>query len=81
MTEDERNFEIIKLFAPAVISFVFITAYTGTIALYIQAIKDSTDKSIERNTNATDKLIANSNNATDKLIAKSIYAHFVIKFD
>ena len=71
MTEDERNFEILKLFAPAFIPFVFLTAFIGYILLQIQAIKDSTDKSIERNNNATDKLIQNNIASTEKIIAKN----------
>ncbi len=71
MTEDERNFELLKLFAPAFIPFVFLTAFIGCTVAQIQAIKDSTDKSIERNNNTTDKLIQNNIASTEKIIAKN----------
>ena len=53
MSEEDRNFEIIKLFAPAVIPFVFITALVAVLLKIIDVQDKKTEEAIKK----TDLLI------------------------
>ena len=75
MTVEDRK-EIARLFAPATVPVVFITAFTTVFSLYIKGIKDTiiadkeaTDKTIALNKESTDKTIAANKESTDKTIA------------
>ena len=68
MTEDdERNFEIIKLFAPYTIPFLFISAYTTVLLKLIESNKESTEKSIASNKES----IASNKDSMEKSIASN----------
>ena len=68
MTEDERNFELLKLFAPSALPLVFIGAYTAILIVLIKSDKESTEKSIASNKESTEKLIAFNKEISDQQI-------------
>ena len=63
--EDARNFEIIKLFAPAAIPFIFITSFTAILFRTIETQDKSTKESIA----VTKEQIVASQKSTKELIA------------
>jgi hypothetical protein len=63
--EDARNFEIIKLFAPAAIPFIFITSFTAILFRTIETQDKSTKESIA----VTKEQIVASEKSTKELIA------------
>ena len=77
MTEDDaRNFEIIKLLAPAAIPAVFTAVYTTVLLKVIESNKESTEKSIALHKESMAKsevqinaLIESNKESTEKSIA------------
>ena len=74
--EDARNFEIIKLFAPAAIPFIFITSSTAILFRTIETQEKSTkesiaviDKSNKESIAVTKEQIVASEKSTKELIA------------
>jgi hypothetical protein len=63
--EDARNFEIIKLFAPAAIPFIFITSFSAILFRTIETQEKSTKESIA----VTKEQIVASEKSTKELIA------------
>jgi hypothetical protein len=63
--EDARNFEIIKLFAPAAIPFIFITSFTAILFRTIETQDKSTKESIA----VTKEQIVASEKSTKESIA------------
>ena len=63
--EDARNFEIIKLFAPAAIPFIFTTSFTAILFRTIETQEKSTKESIA----VTKEQIVASDKSTKELIA------------
>ena len=67
--EDARNFEIIKLFAPAAIPFIFITSFTAILFRTIETQDKSTKELIAVIDKSNKELIVASEKSTKESIA------------
>jgi len=75
MSEEDRNFEIIKLFAPAAIPFVFITALVAVLLKIIDVQDKKTEEAIKKTDLLIEKNMELNKEAmkkTDLLIEKNM---------